>query len=105
MNLNEYYNHDYVINGAGRMNYTKENKMIYGTTCPSCGVFTLDKLALNPKDAQLRRAAPDMYEALKLLLNRYISMVESGDCGFWDCSNEEWVIKSRQALSKVEDKQ
>ncbi len=46
------------------MNYTKGD-LIYGTTCPSCGVFTPDCLAYDPKGARLRRAAPNMYEALK----------------------------------------
>ncbi len=48
------------------MGHTKGN-VIYGTTCQSCGVFTPDSLALNPKEAQMRRAAPDMHEALKAI--------------------------------------
>jgi hypothetical protein len=38
--------------------------------------------------------------ALRGLLTRYVNMVESGDCGFWDAEKEPEVIAARAALEK-----
>jgi len=37
-------------------------------------------------------------DALERLLGRYVSMVNSGDCGNWDPETEEEVIEARAAL-------
>ena len=52
-------------------------------------------------DAHLIAAAPDMYKALEDLLERYVGLVECGDCGNWDAEQEEEVIASRKALAKA----
>ena len=56
---------------------------IHGTTCPSCGIFTPDVFANNPEQAQMRRAATDMYEALKkvqfLFQNDFLSDNKKGE--------------------------
>jgi hypothetical protein len=54
------------------------------------------------KYARLFAASPDLYEALKALLDHYTLMVESGDAGNWDAEREPQVIAARAALAKVE---
>lgn len=39
-----------------------------------------------------------MRAALEKLLNHYVETANSGDCGFWDCEQEEVVIAARQAM-------
>jgi hypothetical protein len=53
-------------------------------------------------NAHLIAAAPQLYETLKRTLDSYVSLVNSGDCGFWNPENEEQVKVARQALSKAE---
>lgn len=36
--------------------------------------------------------------ALENLLEHYVSLAHSGDCGFWDPEKEEQVIAAREAL-------
>lgn len=36
--------------------------------------------------------------ALEALLKRYLSLVNSGNCGFWDPEKEDEVIQARVAL-------
>lgn len=38
---------------------------------------------------------------LKALLNRYIGLINSGDCGSWDPETEPEVIRAREALSRA----
>ena len=52
-------------------------------------------------DAHLIASAPDIYKALEDLLDRYVGLVECGDCGNWDAETEEEVIASRTALTKA----
>jgi len=40
-------------------------------------------------------------EALKDLLDRYVGLVECGDCGNWDVEKEAEVIAARLALTGV----
>lgn len=49
-------------------------------------------------NAHLIAAAPSMYKALDNLLTRYLALVNSGDCGFWDAETEPEVIATRAAL-------
>jgi hypothetical protein len=39
--------------------------------------------------------------ALKAMLERYVSLVNSGDAGHWDCETEPVVIDARAALSAI----
>lgn len=42
--------------------------------------------------------AQALYEALVATLDKYISLAESGDAGFWDPNTEDHVMRSRAAL-------
>ena len=52
-------------------------------------------------NAKLCAAAPDLLEALELILKRYTGLVESGDAGFWNPEEEPEVIQSRAAIEKA----
>lgn len=55
-------------------------------------------------NARLLAAAPDLVKALEVLLDRYVELVMSGDCGSWDVETEDAVILARAALTRtVED--
>lgn len=41
-------------------------------------------------------------DALEGLIDRYTSLVCSGDCGNWDPESEEEVYHARQALEKTD---
>jgi len=43
-----------------------------------------------------------LYDALDRILERYIGLVESGDCGFWNPEDEEEVKQARAALLEVQ---
>lgn len=49
----------------------------------------------------LASSAPDLFEALEGLLDRYTSLVNCGDCGYWNPEAEEEVIASRAAIAKA----
>ena len=53
-------------------------------------------------NARLIAAAPETLEAAKALLEHYLSLANSGDCGFWDPEEEEQVIAVRAAIAKAE---
>lgn len=40
--------------------------------------------------------------ALRVMLHRYVSLVNCGDCGHWDPETEPEVIAARAALAKAE---
>lgn len=50
----------------------------------------------NRKELQVKLEASN--KALQDLLNHYVSMVESGDAGFWDAEKEDVVINARKVL-------
>ena len=74
-----------------------EGDVIHGTTCPSCGIFTPDSLAINPKEAQIRRAAPKLYEALKAIKSW---LLEDGLLGGDELLNEQF-IKANNLANKA----
>ncbi len=52
-----------------------------------------------PTRRQLNRASPLMYRALNDMLDHYTRLVNSGDCGNWDCEDEPQVQQARAALA------
>lgn len=52
-------------------------------------------------DARLIAAAPDLLEALNGMLEAYESLVNCGDCGYWDVEKDKEVIVARAAISKA----
>nr|WP_155997860.1 hypothetical protein [Ochrobactrum sp. UNC390CL2Tsu3S39] len=70
-----------------------------------CGELWNDVAPLTEAEAKanahLIAAAPELYYALTALINRYVSLVRSGDADFWDPEAEEEVINARDALAKA----
>lgn len=52
-------------------------------------------------NARLIAAAPELLEALEGMTERYTELANSGDCGFWDCENENEVKAARAAIKKA----
>ena len=52
-------------------------------------------------NAKLVTAAPELLDALKSLLDRYVGLVISGDAGNWDAETEDEVIAARAAIAKA----
>jgi hypothetical protein len=55
-----------------------------------------------PDNARKIAAFDDMLAALKALTERHASLVNSGDCGFWDPETEQQMIAARAAIAKAE---
>jgi hypothetical protein len=55
-------------------------------------------------NARLIAAAPELLEALRYMLRRYVELVESGDAGDWNPETETEVIEARAAIAKAEGK-
>ena len=62
-------------------------------------VHTADQLAA--RDAQWQEMVGIVAKALTGMLERYVSLVNSGDAGHWDCETEPEVIAARAALSAI----
>ena len=60
------------------------------------GAVTQDEETAN---ARLIAAAPELLAELRRMHDKYVSLIESGDCGFW---NPDDVLKMRAAISKAE---
>jgi hypothetical protein len=60
----------------------------------------LEPLAFD--NARLIAAAPDLLAALRTFTERYVVMINSGDCGNWDPETETEVIAARAAIAKAE---
>ena len=52
-------------------------------------------------DAHLIAAAPDLYEALDVMLQQWVDLAECGDAGYWDANQDASVIQARMALAKA----
>lgn len=72
--------------------------------------MTLEPFSLNIGRNRSAREALDvglLREALKALSDmtqRYCSLANSGDCGFWEPEKEEQVIQSRTVITKLEER-
>jgi hypothetical protein len=69
----------------------------YGGWCSDGGY---PGYGVSEANARLMAAAPDLLQALRGLLERYIGLVKCGDCCFWDPEGEDEVIAARKALYK-----
>lgn len=56
---------------------------------------------INAADARLIAAAPAMREALEALVASYVSLVDSGDCGFFDAALVPEIANARAALAQA----
>ena len=56
----------------------------------------------NEDDRRLIAAAPELLAALRLFVDRYTQLVNSGDCGNWNPETDEEVITARAAIAKAE---
>jgi hypothetical protein len=51
--------------------------------------------------AELLKQRDELLSALLRMTERYVSLVECGDCGNWNPENEEAVTAAREAIAKV----
>jgi hypothetical protein len=57
---------------------------------------------MNLADAKVMAAAPEMLTTLKLFVETYVGLVNSGDCGNWDPETDAIVMVARAVVSKAE---
>jgi hypothetical protein len=60
----------------------------------------VDDVDMTEADAILLASAPVLRNALQRMVDRYVSLVNSGDCGFWNPEDESDVIAARNALAQ-----
>ena len=51
---------------------------------------------------RLKAVNAELLAALDTMVKRYTTLVSSGDCGHWDCEQEEEVIAARAAIAKAQ---
>jgi hypothetical protein len=51
---------------------------------------------------ELRGQRDELLNASKEFLDRYVTLINSGDCGNWNPETEDVVIAMRAAIAKVE---
>lgn len=73
--------------------------------CYHCGfVATNDQEArehFGANDQQQAKCQRELGAALQGLLDRYVGMINSGDCGHWDPEQEAEVIAARKAIEQL----
>ncbi len=52
-------------------------------------------------NAQLIAAAPELLASLRVMLHRYLELVNSGDAGNWNPEGDDCVIAARAAILKA----
>lgn len=52
-------------------------------------------------NARLIASAPELLEALEAMINNYVALANSGDCGNWDPEEEPQIIAARAAIAKA----
>lgn len=72
-----------------------------------CHQFVADcnELPEAAANARLIAAAPDLLEALRAFVDRYVELVNCGDCGHWNPEEETEVITARAAIAKAEGRE
>lgn len=60
---------------------------------------------LQEANARLIAAAPELLQSLNEILSLYVSLVESGDAGFWNAEQEQEVIFARSVIAKATGKE
>jgi hypothetical protein len=65
-------------------------------------VYRYDVRAVDCPDARLIAQAPALLDALEGILEKYVSLVGSGDAGGWDPELEPCVIAAREVVKKVD---
>jgi hypothetical protein len=75
----------------------------YGVKAPAPHYWVVPTLNINPADAHLIAAAPDLLEALKNLL-WYVGQLEMLVYSADDAGEHEEVAKARAAIAKAEEK-
>lgn len=71
----------------------------------TAGGFTHTKQNAEANAAFIVKAVNNHYslkEALELMLERYVDLVNCGDCGSWNPEEEVRVIKAREAIKQAE---
>jgi hypothetical protein len=65
-----------------------------------CGFITeaYDLRAAAARLDELEREGAVLREALESITARYVDLASSGNCGFWDCEQEDVVKQARAAL-------
>lgn len=65
--------------------------------CEECPALSTKFLKATPE----REAAGELLAALEAFTGMYVSMIDSGDCGFWNPEEEAEVIAARAAIAKA----
>ncbi len=65
----------------------------------------VEREQLAARDAQWLELVGPVVKALKSMLERYVSLVNSGDAGNWDPEGEPEVAQSRAALRAITEEQ
>ena len=63
--------------------------------------MTVEARQEKAKADRLRAVNAKLVEALEALLKDHCSLVNSGDCGFWEVEEEDEVIRAREAIEEA----
>ena len=80
--------------GAGRLDLPMKGKNLWHASGWRCRVLA----ELGHSMGENRPVPERLRAALTALVERHASLVNSGDCGFWDVETEASMIQARAAL-------